>query len=127
MAFGHYPTLDDLAKIALLYENGGAWRGRQILDASLVQQFLPQPLPPAGALATTDDGSVHYFLDWWLRRVDSAEGCTAYVPQMQGWGGNTVTLLPDHQMVVRLRNLWIDTPDPQTTINALADDLATFC
>ncbi len=125
MAYGYYPTLDDLAKIALLYENGGRWNGRQLLDPALVQQLLPQPVPPAGALSESD--SVSYYLNWWLRRLDSTEGCSAWVPQMSGWGGNTVTLLPDRNVVIRMRNLWNDTPDPQATINALADELTTNC
>jgi CubicO group peptidase (beta-lactamase class C family) len=35
LSAGYYPTLDDLAKIATLYEDGGAHGGRQILDPKL--------------------------------------------------------------------------------------------
>lgn len=125
MAYGHYPTLDDLAKISLLYQNGGRWRGRQILDASLVRQLLPRPTAPAGSLPESE--SVAYYLNWWMHRLDSTEGCSTWVPQMSGWGGNTVTLLPDHTVVMRMRNLWNDSPDPQATIDALADALTTNC
>ncbi|MDH5273242.1 MAG: serine hydrolase, partial [Gammaproteobacteria bacterium] len=37
---GYYPTLDDLAKIALLYQDGGAHDGRQILHRELTAQLM---------------------------------------------------------------------------------------
>ena len=40
---GYYPTLDDLAKIATLYEDRGAHGGRQILDPKLTAGiFTPE-------------------------------------------------------------------------------------
>lgn len=59
---GYYPTLDDLAKIATLYQDHGAHDGRQILDASLTaavfstadtirqntDMSVERRLPPAG-------------------------------------------------------------------------------
>lgn len=127
MAYGHYATLDDLAKIALLYQQGGVWRGRQLLQPDLVAQILPKSNPPLGALDSSGDGTTYYYLDWWHQRLESDEGCTVYVPQMQGWGGMTVTLLPGGPVLLRMRNLWVDTPDPQDTINALGDELVDMC
>ena len=37
---GYYPTLDDLAKIALLYQDGGAHAGRQLLHRGLTADLL---------------------------------------------------------------------------------------
>lgn len=127
MAYGYYPTLDDLAKISMLYQQGGRWNGRQILYPAFVEQILPGPTPPVGSFPANEDGSVHYYMNWWIQRLESADGCTAYVPQMSGWGGITVTVLPDDVVLMRLRNLWVDTPDPQATINALADEMVDFC
>ena len=127
MAYGYYATLDDLAKIALLFLHGGEWKGKQILDPSLVARFQPQPAPPEGALPASDDDSVFYYKNWWIKRIESDEGCTSYLSNMQGWGGITVTLAPERTVVLRMRNLWFDTPDPEASINALIDELTTLC
>jgi Beta-lactamase len=127
-AFGYYPTFDDLAKIASLYENHGAWHGRQILNRPLVTQLLARPRPAPAALPGSKNGSHFYLTDWHLERVRSAAGCTRYVPQMEGWGGNTVTALPGHVTLIRMRNNWVGDPsNAQVEINALADQLAPLC
>jgi hypothetical protein len=128
MAYGYYPTLDDLAKVAALYQRHGEWSGRQILNRSLVNRLLPRPTPAPQALAGSVDGSHWYLTDWHIVRIKSADGCTRYLPQMEGWGGNTVTVLPGEVTLLRMRNNWVGDPsDPQVEINALADDLSPVC
>jgi hypothetical protein len=48
---GYYPTLDDLAKIALLYQRAGEWGGWQILHRDLTQRLLAAD----GALCKSGD------------------------------------------------------------------------
>jgi CubicO group peptidase (beta-lactamase class C family) len=127
MAYGHYPTLDDLAKIALLYENHGTWNGKQLLDSSLVSKLLPQDTPPEEALLASSDGSTYYLTNWWLQQMESDDGCTKYFSNMQGWGGNTVTLAPQETVVMRIRNYFYSTPDPRDTINDIIDELTSVC
>ncbi len=127
MAYGYYATLDDLAKIALLFHHDGRWDGRQLLDPSLVAHYAPRAEPPAGALPASDDGSTYYYTDWWLNRLESDEGCARYLASMEGWGGISVTLAPSDVIVMRVRNLWVDSPDPQASIDALIDALTTVC
>jgi len=129
LAYGYYPTFDDLAKIAALYQSHGAWRGQQLLERSLVDDLLPQPTPSPHALPVSDDGSHWYLTGWQLQRIESARGCTTYVPQMKGWGGNTVTVLPGGVTLIRLRNCRDEEDNrvPQVEINALADQLAHLC
>ncbi len=50
---GYYPTLDDLAKIALLYQDIGAHGGKQILHRGLTQDLLAA----RGALDKLSDNS----------------------------------------------------------------------
>ncbi|RUW96441.1 class A beta-lactamase-related serine hydrolase, partial [Mesorhizobium sp. M2A.F.Ca.ET.037.01.1.1] len=38
---GYYPTINDLAKLALLMKNRGAWGDQQILNRELVESLLP--------------------------------------------------------------------------------------
>lgn len=85
MAFGYYPTLDDLAKIALLYQNHGAWEGRQILHRELVDGLLPTSTEPRWARSP----SPGYYMNWW---ISSSGGW--WISNMEGYGGNTVALLP---------------------------------
>ncbi|HEX4470470.1 MAG TPA: serine hydrolase [Nocardioides sp.] len=128
MAYGYYPTVDDLAKIAALYAHHGRWHGRQILDRRLVDRLLPRPRPAKAALQATKSGSHFYLDDWHIRRLVSAEGCTRYVPQMLGWGGNTVTVAGAHATLIRIRNNWVgDRVNAQTSINQLADALVSYC
>jgi len=127
MAYGHYPTIDDLAKIALLYENHGNWNGEQLLDSTLVNKLLPQATPPAEALSASSDGSTYYLTNWWLNQMESDDGCTRYLSYMQGWGGKTVTLAPQETVVLRIRNYFDATPNPRESITDLIDELTSVC
>jgi Beta-lactamase len=125
MAYGFYPTLDDLAKIARLYENGGSSNGHQILDRQLVEHLLTRKTVQADALPA--GGAEHYLLDWHIVKMHASASCTRYVPQAEGWGGNTVTLLPGHTTLIRMRNNWVATPHPQATVDALSAKIAPLC
>jgi hypothetical protein len=126
LAYGYYPTFDDLAKIAALYQDHGACGDHQILSRALVDRLLSRPRPAPQALPSTN-GS-HYLMGWRIERVTSYAGCTRWVPQMKGWGGNTVTVLPGGVTLIRMRNNAGDDPsDPQVVINALADQLSPLC
>lgn len=126
LAYGYYPTFDDLAKIAALYQDHGACRGRQILSRPLVDRLLARPQPAPQAVPST--AGSHYLMGWRIERVTSYAGCTRWVPQMKGWGGNTVTVLPGHVTLIRMRNgPEDDDRDPQPEINALADQLSPLC
>jgi hypothetical protein len=127
LAYGYYPTTDDLAKIAALYAHHGRWHGRQLLDRRLVDRLLPRANPAPAALQATKSGAHFYLDDWHIRRVASTDGCTRYVPQMDGWGGNTVTIAGAHAILIRIRNNWIESSNPQTSINDLADALGDLC
>lgn len=56
VVYGFLPTLDDLAKIGLLFTHHGAWRGRQILHRQLVDTLLPKRTPPPRALPKGEEG-----------------------------------------------------------------------
>jgi CubicO group peptidase (beta-lactamase class C family) len=128
LAYGYYPTVDDLARIAALFEHHGRWHGRQILDRSLVDRLLPRPRPAPLALPVTPTGSHYYLDDWQIRRLRSDDGCSVYVPQMLGWGGNTVTVAGAGTTLIRIRNNWAgDRVNPQHSTNALADALVRYC
>jgi CubicO group peptidase (beta-lactamase class C family) len=127
-AYGYYPTLDDLAKISALYEHRGSWNGHKILNRRLVSRLLPRATVPPGSLPASTNGSESYLFDWHIMRITPTSNCTRYMPQMEGWGGNTVTVLPRSTTLIRMRNNWIGDPsNPQIKINALAAQLSPIC
>ena len=101
---GFYPTLDDLAKIAMLYQNRGAHDGQQILNRELTDNLLAA----RGALRKDGDASVS---------PGPAEGAALYemgfhfvpyqhlhLPTMEGAGENEVTLFPNGMVSLVMAN-----------------------
>ena len=128
LAYGYYPTVDDLARLGGLFAHHGRWQGRQILARGLVDRLLPRPTPAAAALPVSDNPRHYYLDDWHLRRLRSDEGCTRFLPQMLGWGGNTVTVAGADTTLIRIRNNWVgDKVSAQRSINGLADALVAYC
>lgn len=48
MAMGYYPTVEDMVKIALLYDNGGKFDDLQILSSKMLADTLPGQVPGGG-------------------------------------------------------------------------------
>ncbi|NBU24741.1 MAG: hypothetical protein EBS39_03805 [Gammaproteobacteria bacterium] len=105
---GYYPTLDDLAKIALLLQSGGAHDGQQLLHRGLTADLLAargafdirtdrsRDTGDAAAGAGTASGDEHYHMGYWFpRHVGSASGKAFLLPSMQGSGDNRVTIYPN--------------------------------
>ncbi|MGC1388083.1 MAG: serine hydrolase domain-containing protein [Steroidobacteraceae bacterium] len=102
---GYYPTLDDLAKIALLYQGGGAHDRVQILNRQLTMDLLAarDALREDGdqsAARATPEGSHSYpelyKMGFHFIPFTGAAGRLVYLPTMSGSGENEVTLYPNH-------------------------------
>jgi len=109
MAGGLYATLDDLAKIAQLYHDRGQHNGLQILHAGKIDELLygtHQRGLPTGF--QNQYGRTSYFRSFWNVVFRTPEGCLLYIPQMQGWGGNIVALMPNQITGIRLAKNWKD-------------------
>jgi hypothetical protein len=130
MAYGFYPTLGDLAKIAQLYHDRGQHDGVQILGAGKIDELLygtkERGLPTG---EKNKFGETRYFRSFWTARFDSAEGCHLYIPEMHGWGGNIVSLLPGGLTGIRLAKNWEsnDAVNDTTGMMTVANRLASFC
>ncbi|HEY6517050.1 MAG TPA: hypothetical protein VIY50_12980 [Steroidobacteraceae bacterium] len=102
---GYYPTLDDLAKIALLYQGRGAHRGEQILHRSLTEELLfargaiPKEADSSLGLEesgdTTELGAELYKMGFHFRPYAGAGGKRYYLPTMWGAGESEVILYPN--------------------------------
>ncbi|HEY7887229.1 MAG TPA: hypothetical protein VIC29_03285 [Steroidobacteraceae bacterium] len=102
---GYYPTLDDLAKIAILYQSRGAHRGEQILHRGLTEGLLSA----RGALAKQADLSLGgegspgptaangelYQMGFHFRPYLDTRGKPYHVPTMWGAGESEVILYPN--------------------------------
>ena len=103
---GYYPTLDDLAKIALLYQDLGVHDGHQILHRQLTADLLAaqDAIQKDGDFSVTrvtpenaDANTEFYKLGFrFVPFVGSASGRLLHLPTMSGFGENEVTLYPNH-------------------------------
>jgi CubicO group peptidase (beta-lactamase class C family) len=130
MAFGLYATLGDLAKIAQLYHARGQHSGVQILHAGKIDELLYGTLErglPTGY--QNQFGTTRYFRTFWNVFFYSHEGCRLYIPEMHGWGGNIVSLMPDNLTGIRLAKNWVQNRWVFNTAGMMAvgDRLGRFC
>jgi CubicO group peptidase (beta-lactamase class C family) len=96
LAFGLYPTIDDIAKLTTLLQNGGRYQGRQLLSASKLAEALFNAETtglPTGAKNRFGDALYH--LSFWSVPYRTNNGCSFQIPYMSGYGGNLVVLLPN--------------------------------
>lgn len=107
MDFGYYATLDELTKIALLFENQGNWDGKQILHEHLIDDILPKSKPPKYAIkkdVKNEYGPKYYVMNWHVEPFLTSEDSTIYIPNMKGYGGNLVTMMPNKLIGLRMAN-----------------------
>lgn len=122
---GYYPTLDDLAKIAMLYQAGGAHGGVQILNRELTADLLagrdaivknadaalgPVSSPLAGS---AEDGL--YKMGFHYMRYVNAGGKAEYLPSMHGSGDNEVILYPNRMVSIVMAKASAEVLGPEKT------------
>ena len=93
---GLYPTIDDVAKLTTLLQQGGQHQGQQLLHAAKLAEALYKTT--AMGLPSRQEnrfGEGRYHLSFWSVPYRSATGCLFQIPYMMGFGGNIVMLLPN--------------------------------
>ena len=142
LSAGYYPTLDDLAKIALLYQGRGAHNGVKLLHRQLTEDLLDA----REALVKTGDASVRQpsahggSEDAGLYRmgfhftpyVGSGSRKLHYLPTISGSGENELILYPNGLVSIRIAKAAglpagekVSSDDGPVTIRAV-DRLAPF-
>ena len=122
---GYYPTLDDLAKIALLYESRGAHGGVQILNRDLTTDLLAARDaivknadaalgPVAAPLADSKEDGLYKMGFHFLRYVN-ASGAVEYLPSMHGSGDNEVILYPNRMVSIVMAKASVEILGPEKT------------
>jgi hypothetical protein len=131
MAFGYYPTISDMVKIARLYQSLGRNAGVQLLYKPAIEQLSAGEVPrglPTGA--KTRSGETLYFEALWEARYRSIHGCDLYVPVMQGWGSNLIVMMPNSLTAIRLAKTTAErepTANDPTSMLTVAERLVPFC
>jgi hypothetical protein len=97
LGYGLYPTIDDVAKLTTLLQNGGRHDGRQLLSAPRIAEALFRASDTAGLPLgpTSRFGAPRYHLSFWSIPYRTGAGCFFQIPYMSGYGGNMVMLLPN--------------------------------
>jgi CubicO group peptidase (beta-lactamase class C family) len=107
---GYYPSLDDLAKIALLFQHLGAHDGKQLLHRELTADLMAarEALDVAGDAsvdhtpANARPGRELYEMGWhFISYVGSRSHTHFYLPTMSGSGENEVILFPNDMISIR--------------------------
>jgi hypothetical protein len=94
---GLYLTIDDVAKLTGLLQQGGQHHGQQLLHAGKVAEALYK----TNAMGLPNDsvknrfGEGRYHLSFWSVPYRTRKRCSLQIPYMSGHGGNVVVLLPN--------------------------------
>ncbi|MBW4053110.1 MAG: hypothetical protein HIU85_16940 [Proteobacteria bacterium] len=110
---GYYPTLDDLGKIALLYQNLGAAGPRQILHRGLTEALLSArealaqsgdvSLGPGPSAVSESGGGALYKMGFhFTPYVGATSGRRHALPTMWGAGESEVILYPGSLVSIRI-------------------------
>ena len=128
MSQGYYPTVDDLAKIARLLQNGGVHEGESLLHPELTAEVLYRTDvrgitfgPPV------DIGQPSYSLALWHQNYAGEGDCVVDLTRMSGWGGHRVVLFPNGIVAIRISKVTGSEASPVEGLAAVADRLDPFC
>lgn len=108
LAYGLYPSVDDIAKLTTLLQNGGRHDGVQLLSATKLAEALYRTRPAVGLPLGWSNrfGDARYHLSFWSVPYRTATGCFFQIPYMSGFGGNIIALLPNGISVFRFADAY---------------------
>jgi len=99
LAYGALPTIDEAAKIALLFANEGRFEGRQILSQEKVREVFGKA-GKTGYSTNNDFRGTAYQHGFWSKPVKT-KGCQTRATYMLGFGENYVVFLPSGAIIFR--------------------------
>ncbi len=99
LAYGALPTLDNVAKIALLFSNEGRYKEQQLLHNEKCKESMGLTMW-SGYSTNNDYRGKHYRHSFWATEI-KANGCEVDVTYMLGYGGNYVWFFPSGLIAIR--------------------------
>ena len=128
MSQGYYPTVDDLAKIARLLQNGGVHEGEPLLHPGLTAEVLYRTDARGITFGPpVEIGQPSYSLALWHQNYAGEGGCVVDLTRMSGWGGHRVVLFPNGIVAIRISKVTGSEASPVEGLAAVADRLDPFC
>jgi hypothetical protein len=130
MGWGLYPTLDEMAKIAGLYQSAGVHQGQRLLSVGRLRAVFPTESEPGLlVLWDNDHGAYRYRSSFWLMPYRGAGGCFHWIPEMLGYGGNIIALMPNGMIGIRLSDAFEGSAGQYEgeSMARLADHIEPFC
>jgi hypothetical protein len=103
LATGAYPTFEQAAKVAPLVLDGGAVQGRQLVSRTKVRGALDWSGTIEVGLPAQPDMNLHngsYKSGFWRSPFRTGTSLVTVI-NMEGYGGNTVSLLPNGMACIR--------------------------
>ena len=99
LAYGALPTIDEAAKIALLFANEGNYDGQQILNKERVKEVFGET--EWGGYSTNNDfRGQNYQHAFWSKEINTGK-CKVKATYMLGFGENYVVFLPGKAIIFR--------------------------
>ncbi|UII33666.1 serine hydrolase [Fulvivirga ulvae] len=99
LAYGALPTMDEAAKIALLFANEGRFEGKQILNKERVKEIFGKT-DWDGYNTDNDIRGSNYQHAFWSKEI-KIRNCKVKATYMLGFGENYVVFLPSKAIVFR--------------------------
>jgi hypothetical protein len=116
---GYYPTVDDIAKVAILYQNHGRFGDAQILNrevtagiftplGGLIKDYDHSFLAAFSGAADEDDmaGREVYKMGFHYTPYETTEGVKSHIPTMAGFSGTGAMLHPNGFVTIRFAKAW---------------------
>lgn len=107
MAWGIFPTVDDIAKVVDLFRNGGTYDGEQLIHPELTAQATCRTEEIGLPVLDSDSGAgpVTYQLGFWSLAADLGDGNGPFrIPTMLGYGGNWLLMFPNGTTSFRIQD-----------------------
>lgn len=96
LGWGIYVSIDEIGKIAGLLQNEGMHDGVQLLSkAGLAEALYETEVRGLPTGESNQYGAKSYHLSLWHEPYVSSSGKIYTAPQMRGWGGNVIQLMPN--------------------------------
>jgi len=113
MAWGWFPTMDDIAKIANLLHNKGCYHGQQILNLEKTMELFSAK----GTFSKNENwkyGTARYKMAFHYMPFPDYSGQTMYLPLASGWIGNKILLMSGNMTGIRMSRAWPAPDDVQS-------------